>query len=912
MFWYQKTLDSVLSELGSDKLEGISQKKATDRVSKYGKNVLPRGKKVTWLQFLLRQFKSPLVYILLIAAGLTTWIALLPESADVLSGEGGDENKWVDTIVIMMAITVNVAVGFWQEFRSNNILEKLNEVVRTDAFVVRDGEMHEINAELLVPGDVVLLRAGSKIPADARIIEAKNLEIDESILTGESSPVGKRPIELKGDMPIGDRDNMVHMGTLVARGEGKAIVVATGAESAFGKIALLTQTAEEEPTPLQIRMGKLGSLLAILMGIASVLIFVVGVLQEKDIVEMVTTAVAVAVAAIPEGLPAGISIILAVSAQKILRRKGVVKKLVAAEALGSASVICTDKTGTLTKGKMTLKKLVTEGDKKHAERILALANEAIIEDIEGEKIVRGETTDQAKLQYFLDNGGDLETEHKNYPRISILTFNPVLKYLASLHKDQNSNGYKLYVNGAPEVLLKLSTSYIAEGGKVKTLTSDIRKKLNKEYEVLAGEGYRVLGIAERNFDKLNGGENTDLEDSETRENLTKELTFVGYAGIRDPIRPDVPAAIKEAREAGIRAIMMTGDHILTARAIGGDLGFSKEKGKIFEGKVIEGKSNEELQDLVKTAEIFARVNPEHKMRVVAALQKNGEVVAMTGDGINDAPALKSADIGVAVGSGTDIAKAASDLILLNDSFSIIVEAVRQGRIAFDNIRKVTVFLLAGSFSEIIIIMVPLMMGLEYLPLTAVLLLWTNLVEDSLPNIALSFEPGEKDVMKKPPIKKTEPVLDKESKIIVFAIGLITDFILLGIFLYFYYADTLSVQHLQTLIFAGLGLDTFFYIYSIKNLKASIFSYNIFSNKYLTGATIIGVGLMLIAIYVPGLNRLLETVPLVWNDWAIIVSLGLVKLLGIEIVKWWFIHRDFDGDGVKDLSGEKSLRQGARA
>lgn len=913
MDWYQKTLDSIFDELGSSKNSGISQKEATDRLDTYGKNILPRGKKVTWLQFLLRQFKSPLVYILLIAAGLTTWIALLPEGSELASGEGNDENKWVDTIVILLAIAVNVVVGFWQEFRSNNILEKLNEVVRTNAFVVREGEMHEINAELLVPGDVVLLRAGTKVPADARIYEAKKLEIDESILTGESAPVGKRAIELSEDnVPVGDRDNMCHMGTLVSRGEGKAVIVATGAHSAFGKIALLTQEAEEEPTPLQIRMGKLGTLLAILMGVASVLIFVVGVIQGRLLVEMVTTAVAVAVAAIPEGLPAGISIILAVSAQKILRRKGVVKKLVAAEALGSASVICTDKTGTLTKGKMVLKKLVTPGREEQARKILALANEAVVEEIEDEKVVRGETTDQAKLQYFLDNGGDLEALAREFPKISLLTFNPVLKYLASVHKQEKDGSYVLFANGAPEVLMNLSTSYTTDSGKTATLSPEIKKKLNKEYEKLAGEGYRVLGIAEKNLGTIDDESALDLEEEENRKNIVRELTFVGYAAIRDPIRPDVPASIKQAREAGIKTIMMTGDHILTARAIGGDLGFSKEEGKIFEGKIIESKSDEELQGLVKEAEIFARVNPEHKMRVIDALQKNGEVVAMTGDGINDAPALKSSNIGVAVGSGTDIAKAASDLILLNDSFSIIVEAIRQGRIAFDNIRKVTVFLLAGSFTELIIIMVPLFLGLEYLPLTAVLILWTNLVEDSLPNIALSFEPGEKNVMKRPPIKKSEPVLDKESKLIVFAIGLITDFVLLAIFLYFYVADTLSVEHLQTLIFAGLGLDTFFYIYSIKNLRASIFSYNIFNNKYLVWATIIGVGLMLSAIYIPGLSSLLETEPLRLVDWAIVVSLGLVKLLGVEIVKWWFIHRDFDGDGKRDIGKGKLISEASPA
>lgn len=902
--WHTKPLKTIYSELASDPKKGVSQVEATSRLNTYGKNILPRGKKVTWVQFLLRQFKSPLVYILIIAAGLTTWIALLPEGSE-LAGDSHGENKWVDTIVILLAIAVNVAVGFWQEFRSNNILEKLEEVVRTSAFVIRDGNLHEINAENLVPGDLILLKSGKKVPADARIVSIKNLEINESLLTGESAPVKKQVANLKDEeLVVGDRTNMVHMGSLVARGEGTAIVVATGAQTAFGKIALLTQQAEEEPTPLQIRMGKLGTLLAVLMGIASVLIFVVGILNNYSIVDMVTTAVAVAVAAIPEGLPAGISIILAVSAQKILRRKGVVKKLVAAEALGSASVICTDKTGTLTEGKMVVKLLETKGDQSRAEQILAGANEGEIEMIEGNPVVRGETTDQAKLQYFIDNGGDLKALEKTLPKISLLGFNPENKYLASLHKE--GNGYTLFLNGAPEVLLDLSTNYVSGKGKTAKLTAKAREKFNKEYEELASQGYRVLGLAERTLKKVPHGDDTDLEDEKTKKELVKELVFVGYAAIRDPIRADVRESVAEARSAGVRTIMMTGDHILTARAIGKDLGFGINKNQVYEGKVVEGLSDEKLEKLVDKAEIFARVNPEHKMRVVAALQRKGEVVAMTGDGINDAPALKSADIGVAVGSGTDIAKAASDLILLNDSFSIIVESIRQGRIAFDNIRKVTVFLLAGSFTELILIMIPLLMGLEYLPLTAVLILWTNLVEDSLPNIALSFEPGEADVMKRPPVGKDEPVLDKESKLIVFAIGLITDVVLLAVFLYFYYTGSLPVEHVQTLIFAGLGLDTFFYIYAIKNLRKSIFSYNIFSNRLLVGATIIGVGLMLAAIYIPWLNSVLETVPLTMTDWVIIISLGLTKLLGVEIVKWWFIHRDFDGDGQKDIGGKAPL------
>lgn len=873
MMWYKSSLDEIFKQLATNAEEGLSEDSAKIRVEKYGKNVLPRGKKVTWFQFLLRQFKSPLVYILVIGAAMTIYL-----------------KEWVDTTVILAAVVVNVSVGFWQEFRSNNILEKLREVVRTNALVIRDGGIHEINAEYLVPGDIIVLKTGNKVPADARVLESHYLEVDESILTGESMPVGKDNIEIKEDASIGDRENMVHMGTFVARGDGTAVVVATGADSAFGKIAVMTQQAEDEPTPLQIRMGRLGRTLAILIGVASVMIFVMGVIQDKSVAEMMKTAIAVAVAAIPEGLPAGISIVLAISAQKILKRKGVVKRLVAAEALGSASVICTDKTGTLTEGKMTVKHLVTGGDEQHARNILALANEAVIEEIGGHDVAKGETTDVAKLQHFLDNDGDIDVLNKNFPRISILTFNPENKYIASLHKDEDAGTYKIFLNGAPEMLLSISSDYISKEGNVEKLTSEEKSRLHTEFEELAAKGFRVLGIAEHTIKDLKDAENQELEDKETKEALIKNLTFIGFAAIRDPIRDDVRESIAQARAAGVKTIMMTGDHILTARAIGGELGFSTEDKSVMEGKVVEGMTDEELQELVKHAEIFARVNPEHKMRVIDALQRNGEVVAMTGDGINDAPALKSADIGVAVGSGTDIAKAASDLILLNDSFSIIVAAIRQGRIAFDNIRKVTVFLLAGSFTELILIMVPLMFGMEYLPVTAVMILWTNLIEDSMPNIALSFEPGEKGVMDRPPAKKTEPVLDSESKIIVFAVGVLTDIVLLGVFMFFYFQGVMGQEHLQTLIFAALGLDTFFYIYSIKNLRKMLFSYSLFDNKYLIGATVIGMGMMLVAIYVPFFNDALHTVPLTLANWYVILAIGIIEVVGVEVAKWYFIHR----------------------
>jgi Ca2+-transporting ATPase len=875
MKWYKFSLDELAGALNTDIKNGLSKGSLINAQNKYGVNILPKIKKTTWFQFLFRQFRSPLVYILLIGAFFTLYI-----------------REWVDLAVILLAVIVNVLVGFWQEFRSNDILEKLEDIIETSALVIRGGKIHEVNSEVIVPGDLIVLKMGNKIPADARIIESHSLEIDEAILTGEASPVRKHSIAISGDVQISDRKNMVHMGSLVARGDGLAIVVATGEDTEFGKIAVMTQSAEEEPTPLQTKIGKLGEIIAIIIGLVSLLIFVVGILGDYQFSEMLTITIAVAVAAIPEGLPAAISIVLAIGAKKILKKQGVVKRLVATETLGTASVICTDKTGSLTKGEMAIKKLSIKGNIKNALNILYLANEAVIEDVDGEQIVRGETTDKAKMEYFLNNGGDTESALKRFKKISVLTFNSSLKYIASLYNDQEDDSYQISVNGAPEILLGLSKFYLDKEGVSKTLDESTRDQFIEEYKKLAGEGFRVLGLAERTLDRgMEGIDKKDLEAENDREELVSELVFVGLAAINDPIREDVRVSIVQARNAGIKIIMITGDHLLTARAIGGNLGFSKIEGAVMEGEMIEPLSDSQLRETVKRVEIFARVNPEHKMRIINALQKNGEVVAMIGDGVNDAPALKSSNIGVAVGSGTDLAKAASDLILLDDSFSIVVAAIKEGRIAFDNIRKITVFLLAGSFTELILIVSAILFKFPFLPVTAVMILWTNLVGESLPNIALSFEPGEKDVMNRPPLKKDKPVLDMESKTIVFVVGILADFLLLGVFLYSYYVLGMEQVHLQTLIFASLGFNMFLYIFSIKNLKEHVWNYRVFSNKYLNIATVIGVLLMLLAIYLPGLNNLMGTTPLMATDWFVVIGLGLIHVTGIEIAKWWFFFRE---------------------
>ena len=855
MEWYRKPLRDIIAELSVDTSRGLSADAVQKRQREFGKNILPRGKKLRWQQLFLRQFKNPLVFILLIAAFLTFWL-----------------NSYIDLTVILLAVFVNVSIGFWQEFRSNRIFEKLQRLVVTKARVKRDRKIIEVDMTDLVPGDIIMLHGDIKIPADARILSSKNLLVNESILTGESRAVNKHACDISSTTVIGDRANMAHMGTIIERGEGEALVVAIAKETEIGKIALLTASVREDKTPLQERLAKLGKILAIFVAIAAFIILVVGSLEGRSLVKMFTVATAIAVAAIPEGLPAALSAVLAVSATKILRRKGLVKTLIGAETLGSASVIVTDKTGTLTKGAMEVIHLLEAKDAAEARLAMALASDVLVMQKDGELELRGEATDKAKVEYFLKQGGNLETVFKDYPRISLLPFNPEKKYIASFHKTRDNNA-KIFVSGAPEVLLNLST-----------LPKTEQQKILSEIEKYALRGFRMIGIASRN---IKGSAELDSEDYTELDKLIGDLAFLGIAAIRDPIRNDVHASIKTTRNAGIRVIMATGDHHLTAQAIGKELDFAADKEAVLNGEEIGALNDDELAKAIKKVEIFSRINPAHKMRLVEILRKQGEIVAMTGDGVNDAPALRAADIGVALGSGTDVTKEASDLVLMDDSFSIITSAIQEGRIAFDNIRKVAVFLLSNSFTEIIIVLAALIFRTEFLPVTAVQILWANLVEDSFPNFALAFEPGEKDIMARAPLKRGEPILDKQGVTIIFIVGILSDLMLVGIFFYLYFYSLFAIEHIQTLIFSLLATNSLFIVFAIKSYRSSILQTKLLNNPFLIFAVLAGLLLMVLAIYAPPLQRLLGTVSLSVGEVIFILAVGFFQLILIEIVKWRF-------------------------
>ena len=853
--WHNLDLAEVLKTLKTKPDVGLSKQDALKRALAWGKNELPKGKRETAFEMFFKQFASPLVWILLVAALLTGWI-----------------KEYSDMTVILIVVIVNAFIGLWQEYRANKIFEKLREIVRVDAIVIRDGKTFTMDSEGLVPGDIIVLKGGNKVPADARIVSASNLEANEALLTGESKATKKSPGLVPDKALVGDRTNTVFTGTVLERGEGLAVVVATGARTEIGQISVLTQSTEDEASPLQIRMGKLGKFLTEVFVVISLAIFVLGIAEGDKLIDMIKTTIAIAVAAIPEGLPAAISIILAVSSQKILKRKGLIRKLIAAETLGSTSVICTDKTGTLTYGQMRVEELITENEKSSL-YALALANEAILEDRDGKKLVTGEATDKAKLEKFLAAGNDLAKTLSELPRLGILQFDDIRKYIASFHKNQNK--LQIFVTGAPEHVLSHCD-----------IESAKKQEIRKTYESFASRGFRMIAMAEK------------LTDLPKRQDwsidalvpLVSKLSYLGLAAIRDPIREDVKKTMQITRKAGIKILMVTGDHILTAKAIGLELGFKTSDEAVIIGEDLEKLSDKELGKRIKNLEIIARVNPVHKMRIIGAWQKLGAVVAMTGDGVNDAPALKAADIGVAIGSGTDVAKEASELVLLDDGFSTITAAIQEGRTGFANIRKATVAVMCNAFTEIVLITSTLITGSPF-PVTAIQILWVNLVEDGLPVLAMAFEPPENDIMKTKPTSPTEPILDRESKFLIFALSIISDLTLVGIFLYLYYHLHWELVKAQSFIFVATATPTLVNIFAFKSLRTPLPKINLFNNRMLLVAVGVGYALMLTALYVPFFNGFLKTVPLgVWPALGSLILFPTYKLILIEITKLWFRTR----------------------
>ena len=875
-YWHSFAKEEVVKQLKSNFEKGLLAEEVKTLQREFGKNLLPEGKSLPKLKLLLGQFKSPLIYILVIA-GIAT-LAL---------------KEYADSIVIFGAVALNTVVGFFQENKASESLRELRKIVKIEAKVIREGNPKIVDSLDLVPGDIFLLEPGDKVPADGRIIECHNLKVNEMALTGEWLAAEKNPEALKKETPLADRDNMVYMGTVVEDGKARVIVTGTGILTEMGKVAAILKETEEEKTPLQKKISSLSKAIGGVVFIICIFIFIEGIITGNTALEMFITSVAVAVAAIPEGLPVAMTVILALGMQRILNKKGLVRKLLAAETLGSTSVIATDKTCTLTEGKMRVGQILTahqmfsSGDEQAGKgdmarmlalKIATLCSRAFIENPEevmGKWKIQGQPTDKALLLAGTEAGINKKELEKQFPKISEIPFSPVYKYIAGLHQ-LNKSGQVLYICGAPEKLLGLSTHLELDKTKEK-ISNKKRKIALDKLNDLTAKGYRVIAAAYKKIP------NSKLE---IEHDDIKGLTFVGFIALKDPLRKGVKKAIKLCRQAGMRPILVTGDHKLTARAIAKEIGFKTEEENILEGSELDDLSGEEFDKRLDKIEIYTRVEPKHKMRIIQAWQDRGEVVAMTGDGINDAPALKKADIGIAIGSGTDVAKETSDLILLPDSFDIIVAAIEEGRAIIDNIRKVITYLLTDSFSEAVLIGGALLFGFP-LPILPAQILWINLIEDGLPDIALAFESKEKDLMKRKPEGKRMPLLTSEMKAIIFIIGLITDLLLLGLF-FWLFRQGYDISYIRTMVFAGLTIDSLFFVFSCKSLRRNLWQINPFSNKLLVAAVGIGILALLLAVYTPALQALLRTVSLNFQDWLIVFSLGIIEVFLIEITKWLFI------------------------
>ncbi|MBI4128448.1 MAG: HAD-IC family P-type ATPase, partial [Parcubacteria group bacterium] len=648
LLWYQKTASEVLEAFSVDAKQGLHERDVSELRKKHGRNIFHVHERPHWWKTLGYQFRNPLIAILLGAALMT-----------------GIVGRTIDAVIILLAVCINTAIGFFMEAQSNRIFESLQRVVAVQARLRRNGGYIERDASDIVPGDIVILTLGSKVPADMRLILVNNVEIDEAILTGESLPVKKHGGTLSHTCALADQTNMAFMGTIVTEGSGIGVVVATGLNTEIGKIAHMSSRARGA-TPLQERMATLGLWISGAIVLSSVFIVIAGILSDTlGLVDLLTLAVAVAVAAIPEGLPAALSVVLAISAERILARDGLVRKIVAAETLGSTTVICTDKTGTLTEGKMEVEELLMCRDRKSALRALAFANEVAIEHSTEGPIMRGEATDQSKMRYAFAHGFDLIAEDRFFPRVALLGFDPTRKYIASLHSVARDPARQiLFVAGAPEVVLAHSTR-IARSSGHESLERARERELKDLHDLTATQGYRVIAIAMKEFKASfrNAEPSPDFVTGKVR-----NLTFLGFAVLRDPVRREVRTALAATRAAGMRVIMVTGDHMHTARAVAHELGFPTGKDAILTGSEIDMLTDEELLKRVSNLSLIARMNPEHKLRLVETLKAHGEVVAMTGDGVNDVPALKRADIGIALGSGTEAAKEASSLVLLDNSF----------------------------------------------------------------------------------------------------------------------------------------------------------------------------------------------------------------------------------------------------
>ncbi len=883
---YQKKNEEILKEQQVDILYGLSTEEVLERQEKYGPNELREKKKTTLFQLFLSQFNDFLVIILLIAAAISIVLG-------IVEGEG-----LVDGIVILAIVLLNSVLGVVQEQRASNALAALKKMSSPNAKVIRNGKAVEITSAELTVGDIVLLETGDYVAADIRLLESTNLRSDESALTGESTPVEKdAKIVFDKEVLLAERVNLVYMSTLVTYGKGKGIVISIGMKTEIGKIATMLDDVKEGKTPLQKTIDQFAKVLGLICIAVSVVVFGLGLLQGKELFEIFLTAIALAVAAIPEGLTAVITVVLALGMQRMVKRHAIIKNLSTVETLGQATVICSDKTGTLTQNEMTVRKVFDltneydvigngyslegsiqlEGKKVKADgslekilQVCLLCNDAIIQS---DDKVLGDPTEGSLLVLAAKGGYSLDNLHKTYPQLNEYTFDSTRKMMTSINKVNDKN--LVLTKGACDQLINLCDRVLING-EVRAITKKDIKNILTKNEEYSKNAYRVLGYA---YDETDTPEANDLE---------QNLIFVGLTAMIDPPRLEAKDAIAKCHKAGIRVMMITGDHLTTAKAIATELNILKPGHLALSGEDTRNMTEEEFEDAIMNCDVFARSTPADKIKIVEVLQKNGEVVAMTGDGVNDSPALKQAEIGIAMGiTGTEVSKEASNMILTDDNFASIVSAVEEGRIIYSNIRKFTIYLVSCNIGEILVILVAMIFSKffgTYIPLLAIHLLWINLMTDSFPAFALGMEKGEKNIMDMPPRDTKEQLLNKQTlvKVIIQGFGLmLAALISFKIGLHY---EGASLTQARTMIFVTIVFGELFRTYSARSETKFLWETNPFSNKAVNYAVFLSVGLLALLVYVPLFAGVFKIEALTVAELLIAVSLGFVPMLFGELTK----------------------------
>ena len=885
--WHITSIKDTLNVFEVDQTQGLSSKDAVERLRRYGKNKFKKRRTLGFLGVVLEQFKGPLVIILLLAGIATIFL-----------------HEYLDSIVIFVALLINIIIGSFQERRASQAFEKLNQSQEKSATVIRDGIKIILPVEDLVPGDIVILVGGMYVPGDLRLIESKELSINEAILTGEWVAVLKESNkEFKEQTPLGERTNMAWMGTLISSGYGMGVVINTGSQTQIGVIADQLQLEDTRVTPLQQSVRSIARFLVYIIVIAVVVIFLLGLLHGESISNMLLVVIAIAVASMPAGLPAAVTIVLAIGMEAILQKGGLVRNLIATETLGSTTIILTDKTGTLTEAKMRLFGLYTldgiekkiteaEGDNEYLLSSAILTTDAFFEqkqkeeseDEEEQIIIHGRPMEKAIVSAGIRGGIIQEALFHESPRVDFLQFESRRRFAASLHKQSGSTKNILYFSGAPEFLLENAT-HIYHKGRSVVISESVRKQLLRKQNKLSNSGYRFIGLAYREvgFDSI-------PTKREEQNSFINENTFIGLIAFSDPVREDVAESIKIVKRAGVRVVMVTGDNPNTAKQIAIETGIAYKEDEVLTGDDIDHLSDDELFLEINRVPIFARVLPEQKLHIVRVLKDNNEVVAMTGDGVNDAPALQSADIGVAVGSGTEVAKAASDIILINNSFTIITSAIKEGRRVIDNLKKIVSYLLSTSFSEIFVIGGALAVGAP-LPLLPGQILWANIVEEGFMSFSFAFEKAEDGIMKRSPLDNlSKQILTKKIKYLIATISIITGVFLTLFFFILMWLD-MSIKEIRTLMFIALSLDSIFFAFSFKSLHIPIWKIKFFSNKYLFGALSVSIVLLISAITLPQLQNILSLTSITANEALLLLGIGILNLFLIEITKYIVFERN---------------------